>query len=90
LSKSAEIIKQQAGIFPSTISYPVGSYNDCVKAYSKKAGYKLGLAVNQDIYNSDKNDLFEIPRLELYNESFIKTIFRTNGTLVKIKKKLYR
>jgi hypothetical protein len=31
-------------------------------------------------------DLFEIPRVELYNESWLKTYLRITGVLEKIKK----
>ena len=76
---SGIIIQQQLGHFPKTISYPVGSYNGLVKKIAKESGYKLGLAVNQTFYNSNTSDIFEIPRVELYNQNFIKMNLRIAG-----------
>ena len=76
---SGLIIQQQLGHFPRTISYPIGSYNNLVKKIAKESDYKLGLAVNQQFYNSRVNDMYEIPRVELYNQNFIKTNLRISG-----------
>jgi len=43
------------------------------------AGYKFGLAVNQKFYNSVTDDLFAIPRVELYNEPMWKCKLRISG-----------
>ena len=85
LEDSAFRIKNQTGKFPVTISYPVGSFNDATKEISKDAGYKFGLAVKQKIFNPGADDLFEIPRIELYNEPWWKTRLRITHTLEKIK-----
>ncbi len=77
LKQSANRIEKELGFFPKTISYPIGSYNPLVKKLAKDTGYQFGLAVNQKKYKSQKNDLFEIPRLELYNENILKTYIRT-------------
>jgi biofilm PGA synthesis lipoprotein PgaB len=76
---SGEIIEKKLGYFPSAISYPVGSYNKRVKEFSKKAGYKIGMAVDQKLYNSDKQDLFEVPRIELYNDSLLRNKIKIYG-----------
>jgi len=76
LNGSGQIIKQELGYFPETISYPVGSFDQTTKRLSKEAGYKLGLAVKQKPYRPEKDDHFEIPRIELYNESWFKTRLR--------------
>ena len=81
LRESALEIEKQIGIFPETISYPNGSYNPMVMELAKKAGYKYGLAVNQKFYNTETDKLFEIPRLEIYNESWLKTRLRLTGGL---------
>jgi len=86
LNDSAKIISEKTGKYPITISYPIGSYDNQVIEYSKKCGYKLGLAVKQRFYDSEKDNLFEIPRVELYNESWFKTKLRISGTLEIIKK----
>jgi len=85
---SAKKIKENIGEFPLTISYPIGSFDNRIKRLSKKSGYKFGLAVEQKVYESEKQDLFEVPRIELYNEPMLKTKLRINGTLEKIKKVL--
>jgi peptidoglycan/xylan/chitin deacetylase (PgdA/CDA1 family) len=86
LETSAKRIKEKLGFFPKTISYPVGSYNQTTIKISKEVGYSTGLAVKQDIYLPKRDDIFEIPRIELYNESWFKTSLRINHTLEKIKK----
>lgn len=73
-------IREHLGSFPSSISYPVGSYNSKVKNIAHRTGYKIGMAVDQKIYNEDKHGRFSVPRLELYNESFFKSKLRIQGT----------
>lgn len=85
LTLSADKIKEHTGESPLTISYPIGSFDDRVKAIAKKAGYKYGLAVEQKMYESTKHDSFAVPRIELYNEPMFKTKLRISGTLEKIK-----
>jgi len=85
LLSSGNAIKKNSGYFPLTISYPVGSFNDTVKKISAEVGYKLGLAVKQKIFNPVNADLFEIPRIELYNEPWWKTRLRITNTLENIK-----
>lgn len=90
LLESKKQLKEKAGIDPTVFSYPCGSYNKRVKEFTKDAGYKAGLAVNRQLYNPAKNDLFEVPRIELYNESWIKSKSRINGTISFIEKILCR
>ncbi len=85
LKYSAERIQTNLGYFPITISYPVGSFNETTKRLSKEAGYEIGLAVKQNTYNPQKDDVFEIPRIELYNEPWWKTRLRITNTLENIK-----
>lgn len=87
---SGELIAKHLGNFPKTISYPIGGYSETVKKVALESGYQLGLAVNQEIYHRDKNDRFEIPRIELYNESFLKCRLRISGIISIINKKLNR
>lgn len=79
LRDSAELIQRETGQFPAAISYPVGSYNEGVKGAAKKAGYQFGLAVDQKRYRPERDDLYAIPRIELYNESFLKTMAKLYG-----------
>lgn len=90
LFNSAQEIEKKLGHFPITISYPIGSYNDTTIAISKEAGYKLGLAVKQRVFNPQKDGLFEIPRIELYNESWLKTRLRIDGVIERVSKFLGR
>lgn len=86
LYNSAKTIEKNLGYFPKTISYPVGSYNQQTIEQSKKVGYVYGLAVKQDLYNPKNDSLFEIPRIELYNESWLKTRLRISHQLEQLKK----
>ncbi|MES2514090.1 MAG: polysaccharide deacetylase family protein [Bacteroidota bacterium] len=86
LKASALEIEKRLGFFPDTISYPVGSYNDTTIRLSKAVGYKIGLAVNQDVFIPQRDSVYEIPRIELYNESWFKTKLRISHTLEHIKK----
>jgi len=83
---SGQLIEKELGAFPRTLSYPIGSYNARVKAIAAQSGYQLGLAVNQGFYDSAKQDLFEIPRTELYNESMFKTKLRISGLAQQLKR----
>ncbi|PKP21015.1 MAG: hypothetical protein CVU05_07690 [Bacteroidetes bacterium HGW-Bacteroidetes-21] len=89
LKNSAGIIQLKLGHFPVTISYPVGSYNKRVIELSKEVGYQIGLVVKQSTYDPKKDDVFEIPRIELYNESWFKTRLRITNTLEKIKRVIH-
>lgn len=85
LTLSGKRIEEQLGHFPITISYPVGSFNNTTKELSQKVGYKIGLAVKQNVHNPQKEDLFEVSRIELYNEPWWKTSMRITNTLENIK-----
>lgn len=85
IKNSGTAIEKNLGHFPRTLSYPIGSYNELVKQTAKECGYQLGLAVNQKFYDNSVDDLFEIPRVELYNQNFITTNLRIRGVIPKIK-----
>ncbi len=86
LKNSSDYINDITGSFPQTISYPVGSFDERVIEISKKVGYKLGLAVEQKPYIGNIEPNFLIPRIEAYNENYIKSILRLNGYIERIKK----
>ena len=86
LEISAQRLQQHLGYRPITISYPIGSWDERVVKAAKDTGYKYGLAVEQKFYNNEKDDLFTIPRTELYNESWLKTKLRINGVYQRIRK----
>lgn len=86
LQHSAQRIEQELGYFPKTISYPIGSYNKKTIELAKKAGYSIGLATKQDIFDPNKTNLFEVERIELYNEKWWKTKLRISNRLEEIKK----
>ena len=86
---SYDLLSQKIGKAPVSISYPVGSVDERAKRIAKEVGYKIGFAVNEQQYDSTQQDIFEIPRIELYNESMIKTKLRANGFIQNIKKYIY-
>lgn len=86
LLKSGKRIQYKLGYFPITISYPVGSFNEQTKQLAIQSGYKIGLAVKQDVYNPVSDGLFEVSRIELYNENCFKTKLRITNKLENIKK----
>jgi peptidoglycan/xylan/chitin deacetylase (PgdA/CDA1 family) len=85
LAASGNTIKEKLGYFPVSISYPVGSYNKTTIELCKKAGYTMGLAVKQTTFDPQKDDIFEISRIELYNESWWKTRLRISNLLEEVK-----
>lgn len=90
LETSANLLKEKLGTISPVFSYPCGSYSERVKTFTRAAGYKAGLAVNGNLYNSSRDDLFEVPRIELYNQSWIRTKMRMNGAISFIEQKLKR
>lgn len=90
LHDSGERIKHMTGKFPAVISYPVGSYDNRVMRIAMETGYRFGLAVNHKIYKTERDNPFEIPRLELYNECFLKTKLRSTGFYSSVKNILGR
>lgn len=86
LAYSRDRIKAELGQYPSTISYPNGNFNNSIVKIAKKIGYKIGLTVEQRRYLSKADDVMNIPRIQLYEESMVKTILRMNGTVEKVKK----
>jgi peptidoglycan/xylan/chitin deacetylase (PgdA/CDA1 family) len=85
LKFSCEILNERLGHHPITISYPIGSWDERVVKVAKSCGYKFGLAVEQRFFNTMKQDLFVIPRVELYNEPWWKTQLRITGVYQKVK-----
>ncbi|RFC55732.1 polysaccharide deacetylase family protein [Brumimicrobium aurantiacum] len=59
LQESGNRIKEELGYFPTTISYPIGSFDERIKKLSKKVGYSIGLAVKQDTFNPNTEDLLK-------------------------------
>lgn len=82
----AACIKEKLGHFPVTISYPVGSYNETTMRLSKEAGYTIGLALKQERFYPERDGLFEVPRMELYNEKWFKTKLRLRNLIERAKK----
>ncbi len=85
LSISAERIRSELGISPRTISYPIGSFDRRVIDAARKTGYSFGLAVKQRFFNTVSDDRMEIPRVELYQESWWKTGMRLSGVYSSVK-----
>ncbi|MFH0894497.1 MAG: polysaccharide deacetylase family protein [Bacteroidota bacterium] len=85
LNLSKQIISEKTGTDPITFCYPVGSYDERVLKLMKESGYKAGLIVNAKNFYSEKMSFYQIPRVELYNEGWLKTRLRINGVIEKIK-----
>jgi peptidoglycan/xylan/chitin deacetylase (PgdA/CDA1 family) len=86
LKLSAQRIQQELGKNPQTISYPVGSYDERVVNLSVQEGYQYGLAVKQQFFSPGKDNVFKIPRVELYQEPWWKVHLRINGIYSRLKK----
>ena len=86
LQLSASIINQELSKKPLTISYPIGSFDDRVMRLSEEAGYKYGLAVEQQFFNYDQNSFYKIPRVELYQQPWWRQQFRMSGMYSSLKK----
>lgn len=86
LKISAQRIQQEVGKFPLTISYPIGSFDERVVSLSEKEGYRYGLAVRQQFFRPGKDNVFKIPRMELYHEPWWKVHMRMNGIQSRLKR----
>jgi peptidoglycan/xylan/chitin deacetylase (PgdA/CDA1 family) len=89
LVSSGNVIKKNLGYFPVTFAYPIGSYNAEVIRLCKESGYEIGLATKQDVYRPDRDTIFEVPRIELPNEPWWKTLMRITNLLEDVKRKIY-
>jgi peptidoglycan/xylan/chitin deacetylase (PgdA/CDA1 family) len=83
---SKERIEAELKYTPLTISYPKSAYNEQVIKIAKEVGYKFGLVVNQTTYKPNKHNLFEIPRIELFNENLWKSKLRIYEIIQNLKK----
>ena len=90
LSVSAMRIEEKLGHFPKTISYPIGSFSDQVVEQAIAVGYQFGLAVQQRDFHWPKDDVYRVPRVEVYNETWFKTWLRLSGWLPKVKRLMRR
>lgn len=85
LQYSRERIQNMVGVTPKAISYPIGSWNATVAEASRRTGYKVGLAVMNKPYDIMSDCDFAVPRIELYNESWAKTLLRMHGWIHRVK-----
>ena len=90
LSVSAMRIEEKLGHFPKTISYPIGSFNDQVVEQAIAVGYQFGLAVQQRDFHWPEDGVYRVPRVEVYNETWLKTWLRLSGWLPKMKRLMGR
>ncbi len=86
LSISFQKVNTAINIQPLSISYPIGSFDERVIAIAKEKGYTYGLAVEQRFYDNAKEDLFAIPRVELYQEPWWKIRARISGVYNNLKR----
>ncbi|MBK9381616.1 MAG: polysaccharide deacetylase family protein [Chitinophagaceae bacterium] len=85
LRVSYQRIKEKTGKSPATISYPIGSFDERVMKIAQQEGYLYGLAVEQKFFQFGRDNLFAIPRVELYQESWWKTVLRMKGIYSNLK-----
>lgn len=85
LTSSFNAINSKLGHNPLTISYPFGASDYRTIKAAKKCGYQFGLNVNKIDGIDQELDLFNIPRIELFNETIFKSKLRINGYIEKIK-----
>jgi peptidoglycan/xylan/chitin deacetylase (PgdA/CDA1 family) len=85
LQDSGKLIEKNLGYFPKTIAYPFGTYNKKIIDLSKDIGYSIGLTVRQIPYNPSVHSVFEIPRIELFNEPWWKARLRMASIFQNVK-----
>jgi peptidoglycan/xylan/chitin deacetylase (PgdA/CDA1 family) len=90
LRNSASTIREQLGNTPSAVSFSINRNNSKIKNLIHRTGYKLGLAVGQKIYIHGKYGRYTLPRIEIYNESFLKTRLRINGTFSRLRRLVWQ
>lgn len=86
LEHSKKRIQLELDEVSPVFSYPCGSFDERVKKFTEQAGFRAALAVKGKTWQKKEIDLFEIPRIELYNESMFKTKMRISGNLNLLKK----
>ncbi len=86
LQSSADEIEKHTGKIPISVAYPFGLYNTNTKDLTAKSGYKFAVTTVPYPYSNPLFDSFEIPRLELFDESLLKSKLRINGIAPKIAK----
>jgi peptidoglycan/xylan/chitin deacetylase (PgdA/CDA1 family) len=79
LIKSAATIEREIGRRPVSIAYPVGSYSPLALSRTETAGYSLGFAVHQRFSVPSTESRFAIPRVELYQEPWLRAWLRTTS-----------
>jgi glycosyltransferase involved in cell wall biosynthesis len=84
LKISADEIEKNTGKRPVSIAYPFGLYNSNVKSIAEQTGYKFAFTTVPFPYTKLLFDNYEIPRIELFNESFTKSKLRISGAMQKI------
>jgi peptidoglycan/xylan/chitin deacetylase (PgdA/CDA1 family) len=81
-----KFFKEKLGFLPVSFAYPFGFCNSRVKLMAKNTGYQLGLAAQwHQLYDVNKHDSFEIPRIALSNEPWWKTKMRISNKIEIIK-----
>jgi peptidoglycan/xylan/chitin deacetylase (PgdA/CDA1 family) len=79
LINSAHTIEREVGRRPRSIAYPVGSYSPLALSRTEAAGYALGFAVHQRFSVPSTESRFAIPRVELYQEPWLRAWLRTTS-----------
>jgi peptidoglycan/xylan/chitin deacetylase (PgdA/CDA1 family) len=85
-----QLIQEHLGCLPKSFSYPFGFCNERVKNMARQTGYHLGIAAERhQLYDKNKHDNFEVPRIALCNEPWWKTRLRITNKIEDIKRLLH-
>ena len=74
-------IREQLGNSPAAVSFDLLRNNSKIKNMIHLSGYKLGLAIGNRPYIRVKYGRYSLPRIEMFNENFLLSRLRINGTI---------
>ncbi|EKD56144.1 MAG: polysaccharide deacetylase [uncultured bacterium] len=74
ITQSKKVLEEKIGVVITDFCYPSGKYGDKVIEALKKNNYTTATTTISGIYDSNKNNLFEIPRLRMTNQTNLNKI----------------
>lgn len=79
LRESTLIMREKLGHSPAMVSFDAERNNSKVKNIIHIAGYKLGLAVGQNIYLPTRYGRYSVPRIKIKYQNFLLARLQING-----------
>lgn len=78
LNDSADLIEKNIGRKPEVIAFPNGIYNQETLEVSSSLNYRYAMTVDNSSfsYEPDQKDISVIPRIIVYNQTFLKNWFK--------------